>query len=67
MTNLDDFRKNFEPAYRESEKDFFLRLSAEYNKITKREARQASKAYWINRLATMIQPLVSKPNLLHAS
>lgn len=67
MTNLEEFRNKFKPAYREPEKDYFLRLSAEYNKITKREARQARKAYWINRLATAIKPLVSKPNLLHVS
>lgn len=67
MTNLDEFRKNFAPTYREPEKDYFLRLAAEYNKLIKREARQARKAYWINLLSTAIKPVVSKPNLLHSS
>ena len=67
MTHADDLRNQFKPAFREPEKDYFLRLNAEYNRIVKREARLARKAYWMNRITAVIKPLVSKPNLLHTS
>lgn len=64
MTKINEFRQNHQPAYGEAEKDYFLRLSAEYNKLTKREARLVRKDLWINRISTTAKLLVSKPNLL---
>ncbi len=64
MTNLHEFRQRHEPIYRESEKDYFLRLNAEYKQLHKREARLIRKNLWMNRLSTTVNLLVSKPNLL---
>ncbi|WP_028471103.1 hypothetical protein [Neptunomonas japonica] len=64
MTKLNEFRQNHQPAHGEAEKDYFLRLSAEYKKLNKREARLVRKNLWMNRLSTTAKMLVSKPNLL---
>ncbi|WP_293268657.1 hypothetical protein [Neptunomonas sp.] len=64
MTKLNEFRQNHQPAHREAEKDYFLRLDAEYKKLNKREARLVLKNLWLNRLSTTAKLLVSKPNLL---
>ncbi|SIS46341.1 hypothetical protein [Neptunomonas antarctica] len=67
MTTLNEFRINHQPAHHESEKAYFLRLSAEYTQLNKREARLVRKNLWMNRLTTMVNRLVSKPNLLRLS
>jgi hypothetical protein len=64
MTKLNEFRQNHQPAYGEAEKDYFLRISAEYKKLNKREARLVRKNLWMERLSTTARLLVSKPNLL---
>jgi hypothetical protein len=67
MTTLNEFRKNHQPAHHESEKAYFLRLSAEYTQLNKREARLVRNTLWMNRLTTMARLVVSKPNLLRLS
>ena len=65
MMNYDEFLKKNEPAFGESEKDYFLRLSYEYKQLQKQEARAARKAVWVKRLRAVMKALDSTPNLMH--
>ncbi len=52
MTNFDNFMKDSFPLVGETEKDYFLRISAEYKDIQKKESRQLRKQRVINRLSS---------------
>ncbi|OMH33893.1 hypothetical protein [Motiliproteus sp. MSK22-1] len=63
MINYDEYWKISEPALGESEKEFFLRLSAEYKQLKKAEARKLRKQLWVSRLSAVSKFLVVEPNL----
>ena len=63
MIDYDQYWKISEPALGESEKDFFLRLSAEYKQLKKLEARKLRKQLWINRFSAIAKLLVIQPSL----
>ena len=65
MMNYDEFLQKNEPAFGESEKEYFLRLSFEYKILQKAEARAQRKQLLLNRVKSVIKFLDSAPSLLH--
>ncbi|MEH6577100.1 MAG: hypothetical protein V7731_08470 [Amphritea sp.] len=63
MTNFDAFLKNNEPAYGETEKQYFLRLAEEYKLQEKAEAKALRKQLWIKRFNSVTKLLAVEPNL----
>lgn len=59
---FDEFKTNNISAFRESEKDYFLRLSYQFKKLQRAEAHQARKELWISRLSAIAKKLVTGPN-----
>ncbi|MEH6628031.1 MAG: hypothetical protein V7739_16430 [Motiliproteus sp.] len=64
MISFEEFRKNVVPAFNESEKAYFIRISAEYKQLQKMEARQQRKQQWANRLTSVANLVIIEPNLL---
>ncbi len=64
MTSFDDFRIKNQPAFGESEHDYFTRLSVEYKKMQKRKARQVRSQRWVSILSGVTRGLIIEPNLL---
>ncbi len=62
MMTFDEFMKKNEPAYGEVEKQYFMRMSAEYTALVKGEAAQLRKQRWLNGFKELARLLVIEPN-----
>ena len=62
MTKFDFFMQNNEPAYRETEAQYFERLSREFGELQKFEARQQRRQRLIARLESAGRAMRFNPN-----
>jgi hypothetical protein len=65
MMNFDDFRKANSPSHRESEQEYFLRLTSKYRRLAKIEKRAMRLNRLTQQLNAIAKRLIVMPNLLH--